>query len=366
MNNATFTARSDISQIPIANIYYLLCYAWDVLEEKDSLADVDALHSTELLDLFARVLVNGTRRLLRRGLDRGYLQREGEIPGVRGKLLVTHTLRRNLLPRGRAACAWDELEYDTLPNRILKTTLQRLHDAKELDPGTRSHIHDLLRWLAPVRTIGLHATHFRRVQLHRNNRIYAFLLHICEFVHEHWLPAEYGGARHFRDFVRDGLHKLFEKFVFNFYRHELPAEWKVDAPIFDWQIIDANADAFALLPRMETDVCLRGPGRAIILDTKFYANALKSGSFGPPRLPSANLYQLFTYLRQRSCEAGWEQAEGVLLYPRTKRDFGAEFTTHGHRIRALTLDLAQPWPKIHACLMQIVSIGASIPVVNHV
>ncbi len=88
-------------QIPITNIYYLLCYAWDVLEEKDALADVDTLDSTDLIDLFARVLVNGTRRLLRRGLDRGYLPREDEILGVRGKLLVTQTLRHNLLRHGR-------------------------------------------------------------------------------------------------------------------------------------------------------------------------------------------------------------------------------------------------------------------------
>ena len=145
------------AEIPIANIYYLLCYAWDALEEKETLADVDALDSTDLLDLFARVLVNGTRRLLRRGLDRGYLPREDEIPGVRGKLLVTQTLRRNLLRQGRAACAWDELEYDTLPNRILKTTLQRLHDAEVLDPATRADVYDLLRWLTPVRKMELHA-----------------------------------------------------------------------------------------------------------------------------------------------------------------------------------------------------------------
>lgn len=41
------TASSPVSsgagEIPIANIYYVLCYAWDVLEEKDTLADVDAL-----------------------------------------------------------------------------------------------------------------------------------------------------------------------------------------------------------------------------------------------------------------------------------------------------------------------------------
>ena len=72
-------------EIPIANIYYLLCYAWDVLDEKETLADVDVINSTDLLDLFARVLVNGTRRLIRRGLDRGYLPRQDEIPGVRGK-----------------------------------------------------------------------------------------------------------------------------------------------------------------------------------------------------------------------------------------------------------------------------------------
>src|SRR5260370_27148507 len=104
----------------------------------------------------------------------------------------------------------------------------------------------MLRWLAPVREIELHAGHFRRVQLHRNNRIYAFLLHVCEFVHEHWLPIERGGARRFRDFIRDGLPSLFEKFVLNFYRHELPAGWTVSAPVIQWQFEAQNVDATLL------------------------------------------------------------------------------------------------------------------------
>ena len=115
---------------------------------------------------------------------------------------------------------------------------------------------------------------------------------------------------------------------------------------------------------METDVCLCGPGRAIILDTKFYAKALKASAHGTPKLPSANLYQLFTYLRQQSYEPGWELAEGVLLYPRTTRDFAIEFTTHGHRIRAMSLDLAQTWQKIHVALLQIVTATPAIPPVT--
>ena len=181
------------------------------------------------------------------------------------------------------------------------------------------------------------------------------LLHVCEFIHEHWLPSEQGNGRRFRDFVRDRLPALFEQFVFQFYRHELPAGagWQVSAPAFRWQLTGANADADALVPRMETDVCLACPGRAIILDTKFSAQALKANLYGGAKLPPTNLYQLFTYLRQHSAEVGWATAEGVLLYPRTTRDFSAEFTTHGHRIRALTLDLTQPWRDIHAALLAI-------------
>jgi 5-methylcytosine-specific restriction enzyme subunit McrC len=181
-----------MAEIPIANIYYLLCYAW--MCWRKTLADVDALDSTDLLDLFARVLVNGTRRHSGVGWI-AVTSTPGRIPGVRGKLLVTDAC--DLLRHGRTACAWDELEYDTLPNRILKTTFQRLRDAAELDKGTRPDVHDLLRWLTPVQPIDLRAEHFRRVQLHRNNRLYGFLLHICEFIHEHWLPSEHGHARRF-------------------------------------------------------------------------------------------------------------------------------------------------------------------------
>jgi 5-methylcytosine-specific restriction enzyme subunit McrC len=112
---------------------------------------------------------------------------------------------------------------------------------------------------------------------------------------------------------------------------------------------------------METDVCLQSNGRSIILDTKFYAQALKEGQYGGPKLAAANLYQLFTYLRQKSCDSGWETAEGVLLYPRTSGEFDIDFTTHRHRIRAVTVDLSAPkWLQIHAQLLSLVAPGTRV------
>jgi len=354
MNNTATTQR-----IPIANIYYLLCYAWDVLKETREeifVGVTDITDNARLQDLFARVLLTGTRAQIRRGLERGYQPRQDEIAGIRGRLLLSQTCRRNLQAHARAACEWDELEFDTLPNRILKTTLCELRASENLDPRLRDETQDLLRWFSTVQTITrLTPGHFSRVQLHGNNRAYAFLLNICELVHEQMLPEEHGQGRRFRDFERDALPALFEEFVRNFYRQELPHGWEVEAHRFKWAWQDYNDDAQKYLPDMQTDVCLlnRDKQRAIILDTKFYANALATGQYGTMRLHAGNLYQLNTYLRQRSHEQDWKAAEGVLLYPKTDTEIDASFTTDGHRIRALTIDLYQPWQSIAEKLKSI-------------
>ena len=56
--------------IPIRNIYYLLCYAWNRLDE-GAIVDVSGVDTTELADLFATVLIGGVHHLTRRGLDQG-------------------------------------------------------------------------------------------------------------------------------------------------------------------------------------------------------------------------------------------------------------------------------------------------------
>ena len=59
-------------KIPIANIYYLLCYAWGHVEEGDVVRLDELQELEEVHDLLGKVLAEGTFRLIRRGLDRGY------------------------------------------------------------------------------------------------------------------------------------------------------------------------------------------------------------------------------------------------------------------------------------------------------
>jgi len=48
-------------EIPIQNLYFMLCYAWDQLAE-GKLVDINATDSKSLNELFARVLAHGTHR----------------------------------------------------------------------------------------------------------------------------------------------------------------------------------------------------------------------------------------------------------------------------------------------------------------
>ena len=79
-------------EIPVANVYYLLCYAWDKLEE-DRLLKVDPTGSTSLVDLFARVLISGADHVMKKGLDRGYVAHVEEMAAVRGKIQFQPTLK---------------------------------------------------------------------------------------------------------------------------------------------------------------------------------------------------------------------------------------------------------------------------------
>ena len=177
------------SQIPIQNLYYLLCYSWDQLEQGE-LVDVSGIESTELVDLFATVLVKGIEHLARRGLRTGYSSRQEEYRGIRGRIDTLLTGRRFLLKHGRASCVYDELTTDTSANQILKETLRILAIDKKIDSDNRLAVLRCVRNLRHVGQITLTSRSFRMIQLNGNSRFYRFLLSICELIHGTGLPDQ--------------------------------------------------------------------------------------------------------------------------------------------------------------------------------
>ena len=339
--------------IPIENIYYLLCYAWNRLEEKDRV-DVDAEDCTELIDLLAGVLINGTKILLKRGIDRSYINHVDEIAGVKGKLQFSETLKRNLLPKQRTVCEFDEFSADVLTNQIVVSTFKKLLRIENVDRRNRDAIRNVLRFLDGISEIEITAAHFSQVRINRNNRFYGFLLSVCRLIHDNTMLSERTGKWQFKDFSRDEkkMNKIFEDFLFNFYRIEQDV-YRVSRPQINWQFSGDDED-MRLLPKMQTDIVLESSEKKIVMDAKYY-NTTLGERYDTRKIHSHNLYQIFSYLmNQRDGSEKSESCRGILVYPTTDAEQDLAFSYKGMTVEVRTVNLNDNFRSIHQRLLSLI------------
>lgn len=338
--------------VPVQNIYYLLCYAWDRLEVRDQI-DVDTVAGNRTENLLAHVLSEGVGNLIRRGLDRGYVPYEEEGRRLRGKLLVSETVKRTLLPRGRVACRHDELSLDVPHNRVLRAAMRELLGLSSLDPDLRAVLHNHCMRLRDVSDVDLSPSAFRPVQLHRNVAYYSFMMNVCRLVATSFLPHPETGRGRFHPFTANPqeMGAVFESFVRRFLSRE-QSEFEVSSPKIPWNVECANESDTKWLPEMRTDVTLTSLSQTVIIETKYYAQPFQQHHGKTKKLISSHLYQLHTYLSQYEQTLG-RNPTGVLLYAGAGDTYRLNFRIGRHRIMIRTLDLEQPWRAIHRDLLSI-------------
>lgn len=338
-------------KVPIANVYYMLLYAWSLFRERDAV-DVAQAGYTELQDLFAHVLADTVTELLARGLDRGYVTRDEPVAGIRGRLELADTLKRNRLAAGQAHCRFDELEYDVLHNRIIKATLRQLQHVP-LHEKNRRRVLALYHKLDAVADVDVEPQDFRRVQLHRNNAGYEYALRLCELILDQLMVDPRTGRTSFREYREreQQMGLLFQGFVREFLRRHRP-DFKISSPTIEWVAQPYTPADRLRLPRMEMDILLEGMGRRIILDTKFYGDAY-AGRGMDRRLIAGHLYQVFAYMQNRDVREPGAPHEGMLLYPVVEDAFSHDYTLMSHRFAVRSIDLRKPWQALQADLLTI-------------
>jgi 5-methylcytosine-specific restriction enzyme subunit McrC len=360
------TAEVRSESIPIRNLYYLLCYAWDYLRQGLPVP-MPAGECENLVNLFALILARGIRHEVRRGIHREYVEFTEETPRIRGRLGLLESLGRQTWLNGRMVCTFDELSHDVLANRILRATGDRLLRDPALTHGNRAILREELKWLVDVTPLRIEGRHFRQTRVHRRNRTYRFLLNLCELLHRQSLPGETDARsrdRLLRSILRDEitLCHLFESFVRNFYAEHL-RDCTVAQRTVAWSGFGLDEDSQRCLPSLQTDVTIDGPDRRLILDCKFYAEALKGGRYSE-KVIGAHLFQLLTYLQNAErTQAGWGEGmkpRGVLLYPAVRRSFDFRYELLGYSVRVCSVDLDRSWEEIENQLFRIVDATADL------
>ncbi|SUS07591.1 5-methylcytosine-specific restriction enzyme subunit McrC (fragment) [uncultured Defluviicoccus sp.] len=183
------------------------------------------------------------------------------------------------------------------------------------------------------------------------------------------MPTEEQGNHSLPELDRNQiiLHKVYERFVANFYRLHLRG-WTVrtQTPL-GW-----HADKTSVfMPAMSADAVLHevATGRRVVLDTKFTARSLVTNRWGTSVFDSSHVYQIYAYLRsQEHLSDSDRDASGLLLYPTVGDELDETVALHGHSIHFRTVNLSLPWQEIETGLLSVVVLpgqlerGTEVPV----
>lgn len=333
--------------IPVRNVFHMLSYAFRSLQAR-GWADVATEDFDNVADLCAAILCRGMSTQLKRGLWHEYVPHEEELSTVRGRVDVTASIKGRALTRRQLVCEYDEFSVDSRLNRVVKATMLALLRSAELPSERRRDIRRLAPYLSEVAEVDIRDVDWD-FRYDRNSQDYRMLVGICYLVAKGLLQTQDDGSTRVLDvFDEQRMSRLYEKFVLEYYRREHPALGAAASQI-PWALDDGVGD---MLPTMQSDISLSSGTHALIIDAKYYGHATQS-RFGARTIHSANLYQIFTYVKNRQEALGpGHEVSGMLLYAQTDEDVqpSGSYLMSGNRIEVRTLALDREFAEIAATL----------------
>lgn len=337
----------------IKNIYYMLSYAFTSLLQGEY-ESVQAEEFDNLHNLFAAILSKGIGRQLKQGLYREYMNKQEDLALVRGKINISGSIRNQIDRKRLLSCEFDELSENNLLNQILKTTVMILLKHAKVEEQYKVELKKEMLYFSSIDLIDPASIRWNLIRFQRNNQSYRMLVSLCQLLLEGMLQTTEEGERKLASFIDEQrMCRLYEKFILEYYAKECP-QVKAAASQIEWALDDGVG---TYLPTMQSDIMLTKGNQVLIIDAKYYSRTMQVQR-DTHTLHSANLYQIFTYVKNKEIELK-DQAHtvsGMLLYARTDEQIqpDGDYLMSGNKISVKTLNLNCEFPMIAEQLNGIV------------
>ena len=338
--------------IPIRNVYYMLAYAFQVLNEQ-GYKDVATEEFENVAELCAAILTKGISIQLKRGLNREYIEQKETLSTLRGRVDISESLKTMSLMKRQLVCSYDEFSVNSYMNRIIRTTMDVLLRS-DIAKQRKKDLRKLLVYYGEVEPLDVYTINWN-LRYNRNNQTYRMLIAVCYLVLKGLLQTQSDGTTRLMDFLDEQrMCRLYEKFILEYYRKEHP-EVTASAAQIPWQLDDGFGD---MLPVLQTDIMLTKAEKVLIIDAKYYSRTTQE-RFDVHTIHSGNLNQIFTYVKNKEAELKDQPHEvsGMLLYAKTDEEIqpNGSYLMSGNRISVKTLDLNCEFEQIADQLDEIVN-----------
>lgn len=337
----------------IKNIYYMLSYAFTSLNQSNY-EYVASEEYENMHNLFAAILSKGIGQQLKQGLYRQYLNRKDDLTVMRGKIDIPGTIKKKIAHQHVLTCEYDELSENNLLNQILKSTVMLLLVHSKVDATYKDVLKKEMLFFSNVDTVEPASIKWSSIRFQRNNQTYRMLISLCQLIVQGMLLTTDSGEYKLASFIDEQrMSRLYEKFILEYYNKEYPTI-NASASQIQWALDDGIG---TMLPVMQSDIMLSHEGKVLIIDAKYYTHTTQM-QYDIHSLHSNNLYQIFTYVKNKEAELAEKPHEvsGMLLYARTDETIQPdnEYQMSGNKISVKTLDLNCDFSAIAMQLNRIV------------
>ena len=319
----------------------MLSYAFYNLNE-DNYNRIQTEEFENTADLFSEILAIGVAKQIKQGLVKDYIDVKETTSSIRGKIEITESINSQSFLKRQLTCTYDEFSVNCYLNQILKSTMNLLLKS-DISRRNKKKLKKLLMYFGEVDLIDLKSINWK-IRFDRNNQNYRMLIGVCYLTVKGLLQTTRKGDMRLMTFLDDQrMSRLYEKFILNYYKKEHP-KINASASQIKWQLDDEED---FMLPRMQSDIMLEYLDKVLIIDAKYYKNTLQS-YYDVNTLHSGNLYQVFTYVKNKQVENLDKEVSGMLLYARTDEEVlpNNEYMMSGNCIAVMTLDLNQDFNQI--------------------
>ena len=237
--------------IPIKNIYYMLSYAFQILNEQGykNLATEDFDNAG---DLCAAILIRGITYQLKRGLGREYISETDTISAIRGKIEITESIKNQSMIRSQMVCTYDEFSVDSPLNQIIKSTVLLLLKA-DIAKFRKKELRKLMVYFDDVSVVDVRSINWA-INYNRNNQTYRLLITVCYLVVKGLLQSKSDGSVKMMDFLDEQrMCHLYEKFILGYYKKHYSPIITASASQIEWALDDGIS---TMLPTMQSDIML--------------------------------------------------------------------------------------------------------------
>ena len=336
----------------------MLCYAWNIIEEINDTEFGDEKFEN-IYNIMAKILDYFLNKLIKRGFYKNYILIEEDLSMLKGKIDFSKSIKTNVINQKRLICQYDILSANILFNQIIKSTLNKLINYKNIDGELKNKLIILSRYFIKIKDIKINNNTFKMLKYHRNNIHYKFIINICKLVYNNLIldknSNENSGKFYIDKNEKKTMHRIYEKFVLNYYKINYQ-NFKVEPKPIKWQIKNDN---FNFIPNMKTDITIYdyNKQKCLIIDTKFYKEILIKHKDKEMIRPS-HLYQIYAYMNNIKFKGN---IKGILLYAGTNeiinKDYEKEkfdYKIQDKYFSVKILDLSKDWENIEIQLNEII------------